>query len=178
MGDIGLLMIRLVVGLLLAGHGTQKLFGWFGGAGPAETGRQFAAMGYRSGRAMAVLAGLSELGAGCALAVGVATPLATAAVVGVMVNAAVAAHGKNGLWADNGGYEYALVIGVVAVGIATHGPGDFSVDALVGMTKTGWAWGLGVAVLGAASATIVLLSRQSEETNSDPTRSHDEPRAE
>lgn len=171
MADVGVLLIRLVVGLLLAGHGAQKLFGWFGGSGQAETGRQFSAMGYRAGRAMAVLAGLSELGAGLALASGMATPLAAAAVVGVMVNAAVAAHGNNGLWAQDGGYEYALVTAAVAVGVAADGSGAFSIDSMVGFDETGWSWGLGAVVFGVVAALIVLATR--ERAQGDAEASHD-----
>ncbi|MFD2028529.1 DoxX family protein [Promicromonospora aerolata] len=160
MDDVGLLLIRVVVGGLLAGHGVQKLFGWFGGGDPAETARQFGAMGYRGGRAMCVLAGLTELVAGLALATGTATAVAAAAVVGVMMNAAVAAHGSNGLWAQNGGYEYPLVTAVVATGIAVHGPGALSVDSVLRLPATGWAWGLGGAAVGVVAAIAVLASRE------------------
>ena len=87
--DAGLLILRVVVGVALVGHGTQKLFGWFGGAGPRGTGAFFEMLGYRPGELFAVVAGASEAGGGVLLGVGLLTPLAGAAVVGVMLVAAV-----------------------------------------------------------------------------------------
>ena len=88
--NTGLLILRIVVGVALVGHGTQKLFGWFGGHGPRTTGAFFEMLGYRPGTFFAVIAGLSEAAGGALLAVGGLTPLAGAAVVGVMLNAAYA----------------------------------------------------------------------------------------
>lgn len=159
MVDLGLVLLRVPAGLLLAGHGTQKLFGWFGGDGPEGTGRAFEALGYRRGRAMAVVAGLTETGAGLGLAAGLLTPLAAAGVVGTMVNAAVAAHGQAGLWAQNGGYEYPLVMASVAAGLAVQGPGQVSLDAVLGIAHPDLGWGLGAIGLGLATATATLASR-------------------
>jgi putative oxidoreductase len=101
--DVGLLLIRVVVGALLAGHGAQKLFGWFGGPGLAGTAEFFASVGYRRPRAMAAMAGFTELAAGLGLAIGFTMPLVTVAVVGVMLNVIVAVHAHAGLWAHNHG---------------------------------------------------------------------------
>ena len=91
--DGGLLILRVVVGAALVGHGTQKLFGWFGGHGRQGTGVFFELLGYRPGQLFAIIAGLSEAGGGAMLAIGFLTPLAGAAVVGVMLNAAFALAG-------------------------------------------------------------------------------------
>jgi putative oxidoreductase len=88
--NAGLLILRVVLGVALIGHGTQKLFGWFGGHGRRRTGAFFELLGYRPGALFAIIAGLSETGAGVLLAMGFLTPLAGAAVVGVMLNAAAA----------------------------------------------------------------------------------------
>jgi putative oxidoreductase len=158
--DIGLLLIRVVVGALLAGHGTQKLFGWFGGPGLAGTAEFFASVGYRRPRAMAAVAGFTELAAGLGLAIGVAMPLVAAAVVGVMVNAIVAVHAHAGLWAQNHGYEYPLVLAVLAVALAWTGPGAISLSAALGIELSGTAYALGAAAVGTLSALVVLATRQ------------------
>src|SRR5882672_2377034 len=127
---VGLLIIRVVLGLLLVGHGAQKLFGWFGGPGLAQTGAFFDSVGHRPGRRMAALAGLAEVSGGGLLALGLLTPLGAAIVVGVML-AAAAVHAPNGLWASTGGYELPGFYAVTATGLAFAGPGDLSLDHLV-----------------------------------------------
>jgi putative oxidoreductase len=135
----GLLMLRVVVGVALVGHGTQKLFGWFGGLGPRRTGAFFERMGYRPGHVFAVIAGLSEAGAGVLLVLGFLTPLADAAVVGVMLNAAWALR-ERGPWAANGGWEYPVVLATVGATLALTGPGTASADQLLGLD---WSMPLG-----------------------------------
>nr|WP_198151507.1 DoxX family protein [Kibdelosporangium sp. MJ126-NF4]CTQ93874.1 Membrane protein, distant similarity to thiosulphate:quinone oxidoreductase DoxD [Kibdelosporangium sp. MJ126-NF4] len=154
--DIGLLVIRVPAGLLLAGHGTQKLFGWFGGDGLAATGEAFENLGYRRGRVMAAVAGLTEVAAGLGLAVGLLTPLAAAAVIGVMINAAATAHRANGLWAQNGGYEYPLVVAALAAGVALHGAGTLSVDAVLGLEQPDTVWAGAAVGLGVVVAAVTL----------------------
>src|SRR5947208_2970631 len=104
----GLFFLRAFLGVLLFAHGTQKLFGWYGGYGPDGTGGFFEQVGHRPGRQMAILAGLSEAGGGTLLGLGLITPLAAAMIIGVMVTASVSVHGDKGLWATNGGYELPL----------------------------------------------------------------------
>src|SRR5882757_7128941 len=101
--DTGLLLLRIVVGLLLAGHGAQKLFGWFGGHGLEGTGGFFHGLGYRPGKAFAFVAGLSEFGGGLLLALGLFTPLAGAIIIGTMFNVITSVHSDKGPWAQNGG---------------------------------------------------------------------------
>lgn len=159
MEDIGLLLVRGLVGVLLMGHGVQKLFGWFGGDGLDRVGEGFTRLGYPRGRHMAVLAGLTEVAAGVGLAAGLLTPLVAAAVIGVMVNAAVSVHGRAGLWVQHGGYEYPLVLATLAAGVAIHGPGGLSLDAALGLARTGIGWGLGAVAFGLAAAAAILATR-------------------
>lgn len=156
----GLFFLRLFLGVLLFAHGTQKLFGWFGGHGPEGTGGFFEQVGHRPGRQMAILAGLSEAGGGTLLVLGLVTPLASAIVIGVMVTAAVSVHGSNGLWATNGGYELPLTNAVIAGALAFTGAGTFSFDHAIGLGMHGWAWGIGAVALGLIGAGIQLARRE------------------
>ena len=156
--DAGLLVLRLVVGLLLVGHGTQKLFGWFGGGGLTSTAWFFRSRGYRPPRVMAGLAGTGEVVGGAALAVGLMTPLAAAIVIGTMLNAAVM-HWRNGLWVVDNGYEYPLLIATVAVTLSFTGAGSASLDARLGLGEAGIGAGLFAVGLGLAAGSAVLLSR-------------------
>ncbi|MFB6437439.1 DoxX family protein [Streptomyces sp. NPDC056411] len=145
--DLGLLFLRLSFGLIMAGHGAQKLFGIFGGQGLTATGKGFDALGYHPGEFYAGLAGVSEFLGGLGLAAGLLTPLAAAAVIGVMINAMVLAAPK-GLWTQSGGMEYPLCIAVVALSIAAIGPGRFALDRPFrwrdgGMACAGFALGAG-----------------------------------
>ena len=155
----GLLLLRVVVGLALVGHGTQKLFGWFGGHGPRTTGAFFEMLGYRPGVLFAVIAGLSEAGSGSLLALGFLTPLAGAAVIGVMLNAASSLRGR-GPWVINGGWEYTVVLATTGAAIALTGPGSISVDHALGLD---WATAAGVAgiALGVAAAIATMALRGS-----------------
>jgi putative oxidoreductase len=151
----GLLLIRIVFGVTLAAHGTQKLFGWFGGGGPQGTAANFEQMHFRLPLAMATLAGLSEFGGGILFAAGLLTPLAALALVVVMLIAIATVHWPNGFWATKGGYEFNLSIVAVAIGIAATGPGRFSLDRLASWDDdlSGAWWGAGVA----ATAVVVAL---------------------
>lgn len=127
---LGLLIIRLVLGLTLAAHGTQKVFGWFGGYGPKGTGGFFESIGIKPGVLMAVLAGLAELAGGLLFAAGLWTPLGAALIILIMLVAIVKVHGKS-YWSTSNGYEYQLLIIVAALGVALIGAGDYSLDALL-----------------------------------------------
>lgn len=158
--SIGLLIVRLVVGLTLAAHGAQKLFGWFGGGGIAGTGAGLERLGFRPGRAQAALAGVVEVGGGLFVAAGLLTPASAAAVVAVMIVAAVSAHLRNGFFAQNGGFEYAFVLGAVALALAFTGPGSLSVDHALGVSWSGLSWGLAALVAGLVGGSVPLLARQ------------------
>ncbi|QCS53060.1 DoxX family protein [Priestia flexa] len=129
--SIGLLLIRLVIGLSFMAHGAQKLFGWFGGHGLKGTGGWFESVGMKPGVRMALIAGLSELVGGALFAVGFLTPLAALMIAGTMFIAIIKVHGPNGYWATQNGYEYNLTLLVVAISIAIIGPGYYAIDALI-----------------------------------------------
>ena len=158
--DFGLFLLRLTVGLTLAAHGTQKLFGWFGGYGLAGTGQWLESVGFHPGRRHAALAGITEVGGGLLLALGAATPLGAAIVASVMIVAALIAHVKNGFFASSGGYEYNLVLGVAALAVAFTGPGAWSVDALAGVETGGLGWGLAAVAVAVAGAFGQLATRR------------------
>jgi putative oxidoreductase len=151
----GLLLLRVFVGLAFVGHGTQKLFGWWGGYGPQGTGGFFSSLGYRSGVQMAVLAGLAEAGGGLLLALGLLTPVACAALAVVMINAIVAVTLKPGFML---GSELELTYLVVAISLAATGPGPFSLDRAIGWddTLSGVWWGVGAAVAAAVVSFVAL----------------------
>ncbi|MEV5545968.1 DoxX family protein [Streptomyces sp. NPDC052309] len=154
--DWGLLLIRLTFGLLLAGHGAQKLFGLFGGGGLSATADGFAALGFHPGEVFAVIGGLSEFLGGLGLALGFLTPLAAAALIGVMINAMVTVTGAHGLWAGDGGVEYNVGIAVVALAIAATGPGRLAVDRFFRWGSGGWASAALALGLGGIGAAITL----------------------
>ncbi|WP_282022802.1 DoxX family protein [Priestia flexa] len=129
--SIGLLLIRLVIGLSFMAHGAQKLFGWFGGHGLKGTGGRFESIGMKPGARMALIAGLSELVGGALFAVGFLTPLAALMIAGTMLIAIIKVHGPNGYWSTQNGYEYNLTLLVVAISIAIIGPGYYAIDALI-----------------------------------------------
>src|ERR1051325_9168757 len=104
--SLGLLVLRVVVGLLFFGHGTQKLFGWFGGHGLTGTGQFFDSIGLRPGRQKALAAGIAEAGGGTLRVLGLATPAAAAGLIAVMLTAIRTVHLPNGPWNSDGGYEY------------------------------------------------------------------------
>jgi putative oxidoreductase len=149
----GILLLRVVVGLAFVGHGTQKVFGWFGGYGPKGTGGFFASMGYRAGVLMAVAAGLSEAVGGTLLALGFVTPLAGALLATVMINAIASVTFKKGFML---GSELEIAYLTTAVALAAIGPGRFSIDRAIGWDDniSGVWWG--VAALGAALVVAYL----------------------
>jgi putative oxidoreductase len=124
--NLGLLLIRLVIGLTFMGHGTQKLFGWFGGHGLNGTAGWLESIGVKPGVLMAFLAGAGELVGGLLFAAGVLTPVGAALIVITMLVSIITVHGKNGYWSTEGGFEYNLVLIAVAIGVALIGPGAYS----------------------------------------------------
>lgn len=131
LSSIGLLLIRLVFGVTFAGHGAQKLFGWFGGHGIEGTGGFFDSLGVKPGKPMALLAGLGELVGGLLFAAGLFTPVASAIIAITMLVAIVTVTGKAGYWITANGSEYNWAIIAVAVGVALTGPGAYALDAVL-----------------------------------------------
>jgi putative oxidoreductase len=161
--DMGLLIIRAVLGAFFVGHGTQKLFGWFRGHGLDGTGQFLEGLGYVPGRRHAALAGIAETGGGLLLVLGFLTPLGAAAVIGVMVNAIVTVHWPNGVWDTEGGIEYPVVAAAAAACLAYTGAGAVSFDALLDNDFGGGLTGTTAVAVGCLAAAIVLASRQFEE---------------
>lgn len=158
--EIGILLLRVTIGLTLAAHGAQKLFGWFGGHGLDGTAQGLEALGFHPGRRHAFMAGLVETGGGVLLAAGLLTPLAAALVASVMIVAAVTAHLRNGFFIMTGGFEFTLVLGAAALSVAFTGPGALSIDALLGYTFTGALWGVGALVVSLLGAAAQLAQRR------------------
>lgn len=155
--DIGLLLLRLAVGLTLAAHGTQKLFGWFGGPGLSAAGQFFTVLGFPPGRRHALMAALGETLGGVLLAVGLATPAAVALVVSVMMVAVMTVHLAKGFFSQNGGYEYPFVLAMAALTLAFTGPGSLSIDAVVGLERSGAFWGIAALLAGFVGGGAALL---------------------
>ncbi|HEY4432354.1 MAG TPA: DoxX family protein [Paenibacillus sp.] len=129
--SVGILLMRLVIGIAFIGHGAQKLFGWFGGYGPKGTGGWMESIGIKPGVTMAVIAGILELVGGFMFAAGLLTPVAAVLIAATMLGAIIKVHAPNGFWSTSNGIEFPLTVLVVAVGIALTGPGSISLDALI-----------------------------------------------
>jgi putative oxidoreductase len=161
--DLGLLILRLVVGALFIGHGTQKLFGWFGGHGPSGTGGFLRSLGFQPGHRFAVVTGLAEAGGGLLLGLGLLTPLGAAAIIGVMATATIAVHAPNGIWNQNGGVEFTVTNIAIAQALAFVGPGAWSLDAALGLDLSGTWFGLAALALGGVAALLTLAARHHPE---------------
>ena len=133
MRSLGVLIVRLVVGGLLAGHGAQKLFGWFGGVGLEGTAGWMESMRLRPGTAWARLAGGSELGGGLLTALGFLNPLGPIAAMGAMSMAWAKVHLGNPVWSTKGGAELPLTNIAVLSALTLAGPGRLSIDSLLGI---------------------------------------------
>lgn len=157
----GILFLRVIVGVVISAHGTQKLFGWWDGPGLRGVAGFFGSLGFRPPLAMALAAGVAET-SGVLLALGLLTPFAALAIASVMVVAIGTVHWRNGLFATNGGYELPLVLGSAAVAIAATGPGRFSLDRLIGWDGriSGLWWGLGALAAAIAGALLVIATRE------------------
>ena len=162
--DAGLLLARMVFGLVMAAHGSQKLFGWFGGYGLAGTGGFFESLGFRPGRLFAAAAGGTELVAGLLVAAGLLGPLGPALILSVMIVAVATVHWPNGLFAQNNGIEVPLLYATAAAAIALIGNGGYAIDAVLGLTwpaQVAWI-ALGVGVLGGFANLAVRKTGQTE----------------
>ena len=158
--SISTVALRGVVGPLFVGHGTQKLFGWFGGHGLEGTGGFFESVGLRPGKRHAAVGGASEALGGVLLTLGAATPLAATMVCGAMITAIRKVHAPNGPWVSQHGYEYNLVLIAAMAALVEHGPGSPSVDSRLFPNWKGKGWA--VAMLAAATAGSFLVDATSQ----------------
>ncbi|HEX3550989.1 MAG TPA: DoxX family protein [Candidatus Elarobacter sp.] len=145
--DIALLIVRLIVGLAFAAHGSQKLFGWFGGYGLAGTGGFFESIGFKPGKLFAGAAGTAELVGGLLLVLGLGGPIAATLLIATMTVAALGVHLPNGFFASNNGYELPVVYAAVAAIFAFVGFGVYGLDATLGWASF-WTAGLDWAFIG------------------------------
>ena len=135
--SIGLLLVRVVIGVVMAAHGAQKLFGWFGGYGLTATGEAFSQLGFQPGRAFAAAGSTTEIASGLLVAFGFLGPIGPALMISVMMVAAITVHWSHGLFAPKG-IELPLLYSVAAFGLATTGFGQYSLDAWLGLAGL-WA---------------------------------------
>ncbi|MFB7674442.1 DoxX family protein [Kitasatospora purpeofusca] len=156
--NTGLLLLRLVAGLLIAGHGVQKISFHLGGGGLEGGSAEFRGDGFRGGRLTALAAGGTQIGAGLMLAAGLLTPLAGAGLMGVMT-VALTVKWPHGLWVQHDGYEFPLVLIVIGAALTATGPGQWSVDALLGLAHwpLWWLPAAAVAGVGGGLATRLVL---------------------
>jgi putative oxidoreductase len=155
--EIALLGLRLVIGLGFAAHGAQKLFGAFGGHGLEGTGGYFEQIGLRPGKPHALLAGSGEFFGGLLIALGLVTPFAAAALIGVMTAAVLTVHLRNGFFNSDNGYEYNLVLVTALFALSAIGAGELSFDDALGVDLNGTAWAfgaLGAGILGGLGAVL------------------------
>jgi putative oxidoreductase len=157
--DLGLLIVRVLIGGLFIGHGTGKLFGWWGEGGVKGTGAFFESVGYKPGEKFAIFAGIVETGAGVLLVLGLLIPLAAAIIIGDMMNAAWVKSAA-GFWVADQGYEYEFVLIFLMLALTITGAGAYALDR-----NRDWfgsrARGVAVAVvLGLLGGIIMLFVRQ------------------
>ncbi len=160
----GLLLLRVVIGSIFAGHGAQKAFGWWDGPGPAGTRGWLGSLGFRPAGLFAALVIAQELGGGLLLAFGFLTPLAALAVTSSMVVAVALVHWKNGFWISKGGFEFNLALSAGAIALAATGPGRFSIDRALGWDDnlSGARWALGAVVIAVVGGFLAIASRKKE----------------
>ena len=159
--NFGRLFARITVGGLMAGHGTQKLFGWFGGPGLEGAGQMMHSLGLRPGRRHAAAAAAAETAGGALLALGALTPLAASLITGTMVTAIRKVHFAKGPWNTQGGYEYNLVLIAAAAALVESGPGSLSLDRALGIEARGSLWTAAALAAGAAGSQLAIeASRQ------------------
>jgi putative oxidoreductase len=156
--ELGLLVLRVVVGALFVGHGAQKLFGLFGGHGVAGTAGFFDQIGLRPSRLHAIFAGVAETAGGLLLALGLLTPLAAVLITAVMTAAIITVHLRNGVWVTENGFEYPLVLIAAAFAVTAVGAGDWSLDGVLDLDVAGAGWALGALALGLLGGIGAVVS--------------------
>ena len=156
--NLGRLLLRMTIGGTFVVHGTQKLFGWFGGYGPDGTGQFFESLGLRPGKRNAVAAGVTEASGGVLIALGLATPLATAGLSAVMITALRTAVWNEGFKPATG--EHEVLLAAAALALTETGPGRPSLDSALGLERTGPGWALAALAAGAAGSAMAISMGQ------------------
>ena len=156
--DLGRLLLRLTIGGTFVVHGTQKLFGWFGGYGPDGTGQFFESLGLRPGRRNAIAAGATETGGGILIGLGLATPLGAAGLTAVMITALRTAVWNEGFKPATG--EHEVLLAAAALALTETGPGTPSLDSVLRLERSGLGWMLAALSAGAAGSAIAISMGQ------------------
>ncbi|MFN8621452.1 MAG: DoxX family protein [Chloroflexota bacterium] len=151
--DLALLLLRAVVGGLLAGHGAQKLFGAYGGPGVEGTTRMMGGLGLQPARPMALAAGASELGGGALTAAGLLGPFGPLAGIGAMSVAATTAHAGKPIWATKGGAELPVTNLAVLAALLVAGNGRLALDRILGIRVPAW-----LAIPGLAGVVVAMTA--------------------
>lgn len=158
--DVGTLLLRLTFGGLLAGHGAQKLFGWFEGPGLDGTTKWLGSLGVRPPRFWALLAGLSEFGGGLLTGLGFMQPIGQLGVMGAMGMATAKVHADKPIWSTRGGAELPLTNMAIAASLMLTGPGRLSLDEALGTKLPRW---IALPGLAAVAAAVAVGLRTSDE---------------
>ena len=160
MSNLAALILRLVQGSLMAGHGAQKLFGSFGGHGLEGTSGFMEMLGLRPGRPWAVLAGLSEFGGGVLTALGLLNPVGPLGVIGAMSMATAKAHWGRPIWVTEGGAELPVFNIAASTALILGGPGKYSLDRALGIRLPAWLGPLGLVLV---ILTVLYSSGENQE---------------
>lgn len=147
MGNLALLLIRATLGLFMAGHGAQKLFGWFGGPGIEGTAGFMESLGLKPGKQWAIVGGASEFGGGVLTLLGLLNPLGSLGIIGAMAMATTKVHWNNPIWVTEGGAEFPVTNSVIATALMMTGPGEISLDRLLGLRVPRWISFLGLVTI-------------------------------
>lgn len=163
MVNLALLVIRATLGLFMAGHGAQKLFGWFGGPGIEGSAGFMESLGLRPGKQWAIIGGASEFGGGILTLLGLLNPLGPLSVIGSMSMATTQVHWEAPIWVTEGGAELPVTNSAIATALMMTGPGKFSLDRMFGIRVPRW-----ISFLGLVTLALVIAYAWNTEASTQP----------